>query len=392
MSSLKLFSAVVASRWPVVVVAVGACAAVGMGYWALAPERYTASSTLMLDPVAVGGASNDASLRTELDLLRSEHVAQRVVANLHLADGPTARKSFLESGDTRRTLSEYLSQEVLDHARATAIGEGGIVRVSFTAQDADFAAQVANAYPQAYGEVSLEVRAASIRSGVERAGKDLALLRAHVEQARIRRASLGENGLDSIAVRAGEQFARLAQIALKAAGSSPSIQPTAQPSSVGPTEEAGEMQGLGQLQPMGSIAREPGAPGRVTGDASPEQDLRLAQQNLDRAEERLARLSAESIGAPFPAHLLVAATAPRTSSKPSAQVCAAIGVAAGLLIGLLAVLAIEALDRRVRRTEDITRKLGIVVLGDLPAMRIPMMSAPRLDPAPRWLGLRQQRA
>jgi len=362
------------------------CVAGGIGYSMIAPERFIATSTLVLDPVGAASASSDASLRTELDLLRSERVAQRVVENLRMSDSPAARTLLLESGDTRHTLPEFLALQLMERVRAYPAGEGGLVRVRFSAQDPDFAAQVANAYPQAYGEVSLEMRAAAIRSGVERAGQDLALLRVRLEQARVRQTTPSRAALDSIAVRAGEQFAHLARLALQSAHAG-----------FGAPEESVQVSaalagnpGVGaDPVPPPSIAPAARAADGAGDAATPEHDLRLAQQNLERAEERLARLSIESIGAPFPAHLLVAASAPRASSKPPIVTCIAIGAAAGLLIGLLASLLVEAFDRRVRRIEHVARDLGIVVLGDLPAASMPS-ARPARDG--RQTGLWLQRA
>lgn len=370
MSKLRVFAAVVACRWHVVAGAGAACLTVAAAYSVLAPDRYTATATVMLDPVAFGGAASDASLHTELDLMRSERVAQRVVANLRWSDNTVARNLFLESGDTRRTLSEFLAQQAMKHVSAQPLGDGGIVGVSFTSQDPEFAAQVANTYPQAYGEVSLEMRAAAIRSGVERADRDLAMLRVHLEQARMRRS---ESGADSTAARAGEQLERLAQLALQSSKrlfNAPSLEQLPQPVPIAFAEAADDAQGLAQLASVAVGARNAAASERPAAGAagSRDQDLRLAEANLERAEDRLSRLSAESIGAPFPVHLLVAATAPRTSSKPELAVCAAVGAAGGLLIGLIMALLIEMFDRRVRRSEDLSRNLGIAVLGDLPAV------------------------
>ena len=100
-------------------------------------------------------------------------------------------------------------------------------------------------------------------------------------------------------------------------------------------------------------------------------EIRIAQQSLERAEDRLARLSAEGVGAPFPAHVLRPAPVPERSTKPALAVCAALGTAAALLMGLLAILLAEVLDRRVRRPADLTRSTGIVVLGNLPAVKSP---------------------
>jgi hypothetical protein len=119
----------------------------------------------------------------------------------------------------------------------------------------------------------------------------------------------------------------------------------------------------------GDVNGRRGAGARGGAATSADDEIRLAQQSLERAEERLARLSAEGVGAPFPAHLLRPARVPDTSTKPGAAVCAALGAALGVVLGLVAMLLGEFFDRRIRRPADLARGTGIVVLGNLPASR-----------------------
>lgn len=395
MSRLKVLVAVVVSRWQVVGGAAALGAALGIGYGLLAPEQYEAVSTLVLDPVTAAGASSEATLGIELDLLRSERVAQRVVDNLRLTDSRAARDLLLDSGDTRHTLPEFLALQLMRHFRAAPVGQGGLVQVTFVAQEPNFAAQVANAYAQAYGEISLEMRAAAIRGGVERAGQDLALLRVRLEQARERGASLRDGTQESAAARAQEQFAHLARLAFESSGAAANrgnLQGSAQPAALNVPDEAARGNGDAALVGVAALPGAVPATAETAGSRSAaEEDLHLAQQNLARVEERLGRLVAEAVGAPFPAHLLLSAAVPRASVKPPMQICTAAGLGAGLLLGLLATLLIETFDRRVRRAEDVARKLGVVVLGDLPATSGEPASgrlAPRVPRRPR---LRLQR-
>jgi uncharacterized protein involved in exopolysaccharide biosynthesis len=415
-STGKLILAVVRARGILFIGVAGSCLAASAGYGLLAADHYRAVATLFIDPSpfdarALNGGPS-AARGSELDLLRSERVAQRVAENERLVEEPALRALYLESIDAGRPPLETMAQYVADRVDATGSDDGGMVRLSVTLGDAALAARVANAYAQAWGEVSLELRANAIRSGVERAHEDLVSLRARLGQARARLSD--GTALAAAGSRADEQFAELSRLSTRPIAPAPAALLDAVPNAA-----AGAIHNIATALPVGAVdtARFDGAAadsalggvaagerwdgarrdehdsarrrtaGAAAGAASSADDeIRLAQQSLERAEDRLARLAAEGIGAPFPAHMLRPARMPDTSTKPGLAVCAALGLAAGLVLGVLAMLLGEILDRRVRRPADLSRLTGIVVLGNLPAV------APAATSGRRGSALRLQRA
>jgi len=379
MGSGNLLIAIVRTRGVLLLAVTAVSLAAALGYALLAPDHYRAVATLFFEPgplQAGDAAAGVAPARnSDLDLLRSERVAQRVVDNERLVQEPALRALYLQSIDAGRQPQEALAQYLAQHVDAAAGGDGALVRLAVTLDDAALAARVANAYGQAWGEVALELRAASIRSGIERANQDLASLRARLGEARARH--LDDGALAAAGSRADEQFAQLSRLV---------SQPLAQqqPSALAPGSIAA-VAAESSRAPVSVLPAEPPidvgtraldhpaelpAPSRTAGSANPtsaEDEIRMAQQSLERAEDRMARLSAEGIGAPFPAHVLRPAPVPDASTKPALGVCMAIGLAAGLLLGIIAMAVAEALDRRVRRPADLARATGLVVLGSLPA-------------------------
>ena len=418
----NLILAVVRSRGALLLGVAGSCLAAAVAYGLLAPDSYKAVATLFIDPSpfearSVNGAQS-ASLGSDLDLLRSERVAQRVVENERLVEEPALRNLYLQSIDAGRPPLEVLAQYVAQRVGVSGSDDGGLVKISVTLGDAALAARVANAYAQAWGEVRLELRANSIRSGVERAHEDLVSLRARLGEARAR--LTGGNALAAAGSRADEQFAQLSRLSSRSiTQSGATVLPDTVAGEAGGAVHGvavmmpGEAVGAGRFDPVAanssgliatasgerwdgvhSYGRE-GATHRVPvtevapaviATTSADDEIRLAQQSLERAEDRLARLSAEGIGAPFPAHMLHPARVPDASTKPALAICAALGLGAGLVLGILAMLIGEILDRRVRRPSDLSRIAGIVVLGNLPAV------IPGKSPAVRVAGLRLQRA
>jgi uncharacterized protein involved in exopolysaccharide biosynthesis len=386
--------AVLRARGLWVLAAVVLCLGAAAAYALLAPDRYRALATLFFEPgpaeAGEGSGASSPARNSELDLLRSERVAQRVVENERLMEEPALRNLYMQSIDAGRAPQEALAQYLAQRVEVHAGEDGGLVHLAVTMDDPALAARVANAYAQAWGEVALELRAASIRSGIERASRDLASLRARLGEARARRS--GDGALAAAGSRADEQFAQLSRLV-----SQPLSQPLGQVSSqvavagsIAAAAEPARSVGSAVLPadasadlPADASARSAeAAPEQRTarseprladagGAASAEDEIRLAQQSLERAEERIARLSTQGIGVPFPAHVLRTARVPEESTKASPWICALIGLASGLLLGTLFAFVAESLDRRVRRPSDLVRATGLVVLGSLPLAAAP---------------------
>jgi succinoglycan biosynthesis transport protein ExoP len=387
----KLLAAVLRSRAGLLVGTTGACLAAGIGYALLAADHYRASAILFVDPGALEAAapgSSAAAVRTpDLDLLRSERVAQRVAENERLVEAPQLRRVTLAAIDDGRPPIEALAQHLAGHVDAAAGGEGGVVNLSVTLDEPQLAARVANAYARAWGEVSLELRAASIRSGIERAHEDLVALRARLGAARALHDGGDRGALAAAGARAEAQFSQLSRMAARPLRRGEALPaslavPAVRDETVDGPAALASMPAAGAAALGTNAALDPswGATPRASDRraappaavepppaATADDEIHLAQQSLERAEERLAQLSAQGIGAPFPVHILRAARVPDASTKPTPLICAATALGGGLLLGLLAVALAERLDRRVRRATDVARGLGIVVLGNLPA-------------------------
>jgi uncharacterized protein involved in exopolysaccharide biosynthesis len=371
--------AVVRTRGVLLLVASAGCVAAALAYALLAPDQYRAVATLYFEPGPIDASSAAGSVpparSTDADLLRSERVALRVVENEQLVQEPSLRTLYLQSIDAGRQPQEALAQYLGQHVEVSAGGDGALVRLAVTLDDPALATRVANAYAQAWGEVALELRAASIRSGIERANQDLASLRARLGEARARHADNG--ALAAADSRGDEQFAQLSRLVSQPLAQQASA--SAASNGVAPMSvEAGR--GIAPGLPAEASMDVPIAPADRAADAlvqhpastpvsasSAEDEIRMAQQSLERAEDRMARLSAEGIGAPFPAHVLHPAAVPGASVKPSVVICLAIGLAVGTLLGTILMGVAERLDKRVRRPADLTRATGLVVLGSLPA-------------------------
>ncbi|SFN75839.1 chain length determinant protein EpsF [Nitrosospira briensis] len=137
----------------------------------LLPKQYTASAALVIDvrsPDPIGGMilpglAAPAYMATQVDIINSDRVAQRVVKLLRMDENPAVREQWIDatggSGDLHTWLADLL-KEKLDVKPSR---ESNVINIEFRGADPEFAANVANAFAQAYFDVNLDLKVAPAR-------------------------------------------------------------------------------------------------------------------------------------------------------------------------------------------------------------------------------------
>jgi len=134
----------------------------------LLPKQYTATATLVVDmkvtdPLLGTPQALQGYLATQIDIIGSERVAQRVVALTRMDQVPSLREQWRDEtkgvgGDTGfRVWLGVLLQKRLD-VRPSTTRESNVVSISYQAPDPAFAAGIANAFSQAYMETNLALK------------------------------------------------------------------------------------------------------------------------------------------------------------------------------------------------------------------------------------------
>jgi succinoglycan biosynthesis transport protein ExoP len=106
------FLSVLRARWVamllVVVLLVAGTTAVSL----VLPRQYTATASVVVDfkpdpvsAVVFGGMASPAFIATQVDIIRSERVALRVVRNLKLTDNPQVQAQWREAATGRAASS-----------------------------------------------------------------------------------------------------------------------------------------------------------------------------------------------------------------------------------------------------------------------------------------------
>jgi chain length determinant protein EpsF len=220
MSIAQLLRIVLARKWLVLASLVLCTTAGALVTIFFLPKQFTADVSLVLEmrPDPVLGAMTPALFApaytaTQLEIIKSERVAARVVSLLGLAKSATAVKQWREATQGRVPLERYFAGVmqrglVVEPSRGT-----NLVTITFISADAAFAAAAANAFAQAYIETSVELRVEPARQSADWLDGQTKTLRANLEQAQARLSKFQqEKGILVSDDRMDQETARLNQL------------------------------------------------------------------------------------------------------------------------------------------------------------------------------------
>src|SRR5438552_13769880 len=171
-------------QWRLIALVTGLGITVSAIFIAISPSRYTAQADMIIDTKRVTWTQSemstdnrmveDASVESEIETTRSEKVAISVIRKLHLTEDPEfvgvgqslKRRLFslfkLTSGPEPEPSNDELMRRALGgvkaNLRVTRLGRSYIEQIAFTSLDGEKAANVANAFADAYIEDQLQAK------------------------------------------------------------------------------------------------------------------------------------------------------------------------------------------------------------------------------------------
>jgi chain length determinant protein EpsF len=192
--NLSQFLSIMRGRWPVALLIFVLTVGTAIGVSLVLPKQYTATATMVVDqsrpdPVAAAiyaGNPSPAFMATQVDVLKSDRIAQHVVRKLGLAASPKVREKWMKANDGEGSFESWLAEGLQAALDIKPSRESNVISVSFKAADPLDAANMANAFVQAYMDVSVEMRvdpAKQYSTFFDSRGKEL---RANVERAQAR--------------------------------------------------------------------------------------------------------------------------------------------------------------------------------------------------------------
>lgn len=165
------FLAVLRARWWVLVLVAGVTVAVTLVVSLMLPKQYTATVSVVVDfkpdPVSAMIGSMQVSpavMATQVDIIQSDRVANRVVRNLKLAENPAVQAQWREATGGQGTIEQWLAQSMRKAVDVQPSRESSVITIAYRAPDPRFAAGAANAFMDAYLQTVLELRTDPARS------------------------------------------------------------------------------------------------------------------------------------------------------------------------------------------------------------------------------------
>ena len=126
------------------------------------PRQYIATSSVLVDirsPDPIATLIVPASLATQMDVIKSDRVAQKVVKILKLDQSAQAKKEWEADTHGKGSVVAWLADLLGNKLSVKLSPESNIINISYKSVDPAFAAAVANAYTQAYVETNIELKA-----------------------------------------------------------------------------------------------------------------------------------------------------------------------------------------------------------------------------------------
>ncbi|HQY08342.1 MAG: chain length determinant protein EpsF [Burkholderiales bacterium] len=185
------FLSILKARWLsallVLVLTVGTTVGVSL----LLPKNYTASAAVVLDvrspdPIAgmvLGAMAMPAYMATQVDIIQSDRVAQRVVQGLRMTENAQTRQQWLEATEGKGSFDAWLADNIKKKLDVKPSRESNVININYTNPDPRAAAAIANAFVRAYMDISIglrispakqyneffDARSKELREGVEKA-------------------------------------------------------------------------------------------------------------------------------------------------------------------------------------------------------------------------------
>lgn len=185
MTLAQLLKIVIARKWLCLGLFLSVAVA-GCAYTLTRPKVYVASASIVVDArpdPLLGALAAPANMATQVQILKSDKVASRVVKILGVERSPEAVQQWREETGAKIPLDRYFA-DLLGRGLLIEAGNGSnVINLSFSAQDPAFASSAANAFVQAAIQISIELQIDPARQSTPFVEEQLGNARKALEEA-----------------------------------------------------------------------------------------------------------------------------------------------------------------------------------------------------------------
>jgi len=433
--SLNQLISILRARRGLIGLIVLATIALALGWVLLRPANFTAKAPVLLDvradPVAPNSYQpNNISpsfMSTQIDIVKSERVAQRAVRLLPPDQAPMPR--WREQAKKKSAPDLWIVHEAQQKLDVKPARESNIITIAWTGKSPAEAARVANAFAQAYMETSLELRTdpakkyadwfdgqvkeardrleaaqSKLSSFQEKSGILSADERGDFETTRLTELSQQLMAAQGRGRRGGENSAavmesplvnnmradvaklesKLQEASATMGSAHPTIQRMQAELSTMRSRLASESGRVGSAADNSFVANK--ARERELQQAISEQkarvlslnkqrgELSVLQRDVDTAQKAYETVSAsaaqsrlQSLSTQTNVMRLASAVEPQDPTGPSPALALLVALAGGLMISVALALLLELINRRIRSVEDLSAVTQLPILATVPA-------------------------
>lgn len=150
------------------------------------PKVYTATTSVYVDAKSAEATATmlmPINLATQVDIINSERVSRKVVRTLGLEESAAVREQWMAATGGKGSQGTWLAELMLRGLRVAPASQSSIISISYSGADPAFVASVANAFAQAYIDVTLELKVDPARKYARWFGEQGQSLREAVEKA-----------------------------------------------------------------------------------------------------------------------------------------------------------------------------------------------------------------
>lgn len=159
------FLSILRARWRLIAYVFGGVLALAIVLSLVLPKQYTAVASVVVDSkpdpfTAMGYPSlvTPAFMATQVDIIQSERVAQKVVRTLKLTELPVIRQQWEDATGGQGNIEAWLAGNIQKKMDVKPSKESNVILVAYKAQDPQFAAAMANAFVKAYLATVVELK------------------------------------------------------------------------------------------------------------------------------------------------------------------------------------------------------------------------------------------
>lgn|SRR5574340_324428 len=187
----------------------------------LLPKTYTSTASLVVnvrgaDPVtgqAMQSQQSPGYVATQVDVIRSQNVALKVVDDLKLAQDAAFQQQFQRDVKAQISIRDWLADTLLKNLDVKSASGSSVLYVIYKSADPTMAARLANAFVQAYIQTNLEFKTQPAKQTAVWYNLQLSQLRNNLEKSQERLSNHQQSeGIVSLDEKLDIESTRLAEL------------------------------------------------------------------------------------------------------------------------------------------------------------------------------------